>query len=392
MNKLITKNNFQKKIVLFSIIYWLFWLFYNFYNGYEISNTTYFLVLISIFSFFIGWRTKRISTKITNVYNPVKKLKYLRFFVITYSLLILLISILSILKNGFITHREIIFQPAGIFNSVGLNFLHQTLFRPLTLAAIIIFFCVRKVNVNFIKTAYFLLIIISIYELGRFTIYYLIFFLFIDRIILNKNLTRTKLNNKIKSYFIIFFIVSTSIFIQLRKITLERGNVDVVEVIQKFGLNYHVVGFHMLDKFVINDIQTDYYSFPSTSLGEFGWYVELLTKYSEVLPVFKTSFRELMEYFNDGIFIEELDFPYNSFTTNILPFYADGGLFGVIFMFFIIGRISKLGKNYSIYRINPIFITTVLLFTFSLFMPLFSIYLIPIIFLISVFNIILRIK
>ena len=386
----------QKKIVLFSIFFWLFWLFYNFYNGYEISNTTYFLVLISLSSFFLGWRTTKINTNIRNVYHSEKKLKYLRFFVLTYSLLILLISLLSILKNGFLIHRDIVSQPGGIFNSIGLNFIHNYLFQPLNLAAIIIFFCVKTVNVKFIKTAYLLLFVIAISELGRFTIYYLIFFLFIDRVLLNNNMTKIKTdfinNNKIKSYFIIIFIVSTTLFLQLRKITSERGDVDAVEVIQKFGLNYHVVGFHMLDKFVVNDIQTDSYSFPSTSLGDVGWYFELVTKYSKVLPVFKNSFKELMEYFNDGIFIEELDFPYNAFTTNILPFYADGGIFGVIFMFFIIGRISKLGKNYSIYRINPIFICTVLLFNFSLFMPLLSTKLIPLIFLISVFNIILRIK
>lgn len=396
MNKSLIKNNFQKKIILFSIFYWLFWLFYNFYNDYEISNTTYFLVLISLSSFFLGWRTTKINSKIINVYHSEKKLKYLRFFVFTYSLLILLISVLSILKNGFLTHRDIIFQPGGIFNSIGLNFLHNYLFKPINLAAIIIFFCVKTVNVKFIKTAYLLLFVIAISELGRFTIYYLIFFLFLDRVILKNNIPRIKTdfikNNKIKSYFIITFIVSTTLFLQLRKITLERGNVDAVEVIQKFGLNYHVVGFHMLDKFVVNDIQTDSYSFPSTSLGDVGWYLELVTKHSQILPVFKNSFKELMEHFNDGIFIEELDFPYNAFTTNILPFYADGGIYGVIFMFFIIGRISKLGKNYSIYRINPIFICTVLLFTFSLFMPLLSTKLIPLIFLISVFNMILRIK
>jgi hypothetical protein len=79
---------------------------------------------------------------------------------------------------------------------------------------------------------------------------------------------------------------------------------------------------------------------------------------------------ELLKVFNEGIYFDKLNWYYNAFTTNILPMYADGGVAGVFIGFFIYGLISKSGSNLDCFRINPIFLLTIFLMTFSLFQPL----------------------
>jgi hypothetical protein len=81
---------------------------------------------------------------------------------------------------------------------------------------------------------------------------------------------------------------------------------------------------------------------------------------------------ELMEIYNGGFYIEQLEFPYNAFTTSILPFYADGGLLGVCSFFLLFGFISNFGSRLSITKGNVYFVAILFFLTFGIFTPIIS--------------------
>jgi hypothetical protein len=177
---------------------------------------------------------------------------------------------------------------------------------------------------------------------------------------------------EVLKYILISICILYTSWILLESKLIDETSVvvDLIDVLRIYVLNYHIVGYHMLDNFISTSATgTTSYVYPTTSLGFIGWITHLLTKYSTALPTFPNSYMDLMEVYNSGIYLDKLQWAYNAFTTSILPLYADGGIMGVFFGFLIYGIISTRGKNLDCYRLNPMFLLVLFMLTFSLFQP-----------------------
>ncbi|MDD2303648.1 MAG: O-antigen ligase [Prolixibacteraceae bacterium] len=366
----------QAKLITIFLFFWVFWLTYNWYNEYKLGTKTVALIFLTLIAFVFGWLLNRRKSQIV-ILAPSNYYKIIHFFktIIYINLIVSIASLISIYSRGF-NHRDLIFTSAGLFNSVWITLFLNYIIQPLTYAAIIIATITKIEGKKFTRYAYFLLFLMVIQTLGRFPMYYMIYLYVVNKIIdstISIQLLRKK-RNIIFKFLGTLFVISVILYgawkLQISKMEFEGRGLDASMIIKTYLLNYHVIGFHMLDHFVYsNNIN---YTFPTTSLGSIGWFLNLITKYSMVLPIFPNSFNELMEIYNNGLFLKTLNMPANAFTTCILPFYADGGFLGVFICFFLIGWFSKSGIQYNIYSANPIFISVVFFMTFSLFMPLIS--------------------
>lgn len=390
------KDRYQVKLIAIFLFYWIFWFLYNWYNEYELGIKTVVLIFLTLFAFVLGWLFNRRNKKVVILASAnFNKVKHFFKIIIIINIILAFVSLISIYHNGF-NFRTMVLTSEGLFNSIWITLFLNYIILPATYAAIVIATVTKIEGKKFIRYGYLLLILMSILNIGRFPLYFMIY-LFIITKILDNNITSQsviKRKNAILKFaglvIIVFLILYIAWEMQISKMKFEGRNLDAYEIIQRFLLNYHIIGFHMLDHFVYsNDIN---YTFPTTSLGSIGWFLHLTTKYSEVLPVFPNSYMNLMEIYNDGLFLKELDQPANAFTTCILPFYADGGFLGVFGSFFFIGWFSKSGVQYDIYSANPIFISVIFFMTFSLFQPLISSLLWPTVFFIWAFNKYLKTK
>jgi len=301
--------------------------------------------------------------------NPKPKIRKLFYLIFTLNLILSLISIFSIFINGWET-RDLVFNDNGIYNSFSVNIIVNFLIYPLTLACIIFFSLVEAQSRKYIGYSYILLFLLSIQTLGRFPIYYLLYFYFLSNFILDFERKRQlMLFNKARKFLVISSVFILIIYFQLSKIS-TLGPVDFSELIEKFFLNYHIVGFHLLDHYIVNESFS--YSFPTTTLGNFGWFLHVISKNISIFSEFPNSYMELMEIYNGGFYIKQLEFPYNAFTTSILPFYADGGLWGVGSFFMLFGFISNFGSRLSITKGNVYFVAILFFLTFGIFTPIVS--------------------
>jgi len=392
---MVIEENYQGKLVSVFLIFWLFWFSYNQFNGYTLDSKTIFLIFLTLFAFTIGWAFRKRKKKTIAILNPKRyyKVSWLFRIVVVINIFLSVVSIAFIYHNGF-DIRSLVFTSTGLFDSMGITFFINNFIKPLTYATIIISVTVSIEGKNFINYGYLLLFLLSISTLGRFPLYFMIYIYAISRIINKKHQSIVKRKRNFIKILSLILVIGLILYLawelQISKMEFEGRNLDAFEIIKKYLLNYHIIGFHMLDHFVLSG--SNKYVFPTTSLGQIGWYLHLLTKYSGFLPVFPNSYKNLMEIYNSGLFLTELNQPANAFTTCILPFYADGGSVGVFFIFFIIGWFSKSGVRYNIYTANPIFISVAFFMTFSLFMPLISTTFVPTILFILLFNKYLKTK
>jgi len=363
------REKIQFKLIAIYVLFWLFWLLYSYVAGYPLELYTVFAIIISFGGFLIGRgiTKKRVSSEVVTFSSREKITKFLRLVTIV-NCFLLVFALISIIRNGF-EHRYLMFTDEGLFDNIWITFLISYIIQPLTYIAIVISVVAREdCSRNAIYT-YSLLVMMSILTLGRFPIYYIIYFYLVNQILSVDKLNGLTRFAKVTS--VLALIVFSSWALLKSKLADEMSAVvDFSEILTTYVLNYHIVGYHMLD-YVISSGSPDVmaYAYPTTSLGFFGWILHLLTKYSILLPVFPNSFMDLMETFNGGIYLEKLQWSYNAFTTSILPLYVDGGLIGIFFGFLIYGAISTSGRNLDCYRIRPMLLLVVFMLTFSLFQP-----------------------
>jgi oligosaccharide repeat unit polymerase len=334
---------------------------YDCYQGYYLSYKTYIAVVLSMTAYLIGWAiSKKRLKKTYRTMNSDKKLEILMQAITIFNMVAMFIAIPSIIENGF-THRQILFADDFLLGNKIYTFIYNYVIQVIILSSIIITFCINDKYKKYKKYGYINLIMISIITLGRFPIYYIIYFMIIDRL---NNSNKLKL---VRSILMIAFIFYIAFYILNIKLMTEGENYNINETINYYLLNYHIIGFHMIDNY-INSNNLDYI-YPSTSLGIVGWYLHLLTKYSILLPEFPNSFMELMDIINKGFYFPELGKNYNAFSTSIIPFYADGGFIGIFVGFSFYGWLSTRGNLFDLYATNPYFLSVVFMLTFSIFQP-----------------------
>ena len=357
------------KLITVYIFFWSFWLLYSYIAGYPIELFTAFVVFVSFSGFLIGlFFSNQKNKKEIIVPLALGKIKrYLNFMVLING--VLLIGVLhSIYKNGF-EHRDLMFTDEGLFGNIFITYLINYFIQPLTLVAVVISISIKDENINYQYYAYTMLGMMSVVSLGRFPIYYMIYFYMVNQLLCN-NKSR-EIGSLAKTIIVLSLIFYISWFILSKKLVDTGSDVDnIIDIIRIYVLNYHIIGYHMLDNLVsLNYPENIDFVYPTTSLGFLGWFAHLLTKYSGFLPVFPNSYMDLMEIYNGGFYLDKLQWAYNAFTTSILPLYADGGVFGVFIGFFVYGIIAARGSNFNCYKISPVFILVIFMLTFSLFQP-----------------------
>jgi len=242
--------------------------------------------------------------------------------------------------------------------------------QPLNYASVVIAIASRNGPHRYGRYAYVLLAMMALMALGRFPIYFIMYFYVVSKLLESRRMSISGLG-ALKVGLVLAIVFSLSWLLLKQKLDEEGADLsDIATILRLYLLNYHVVGYHMLDYFVYaNDSRIVGYTFPTTSLGIVGWALHLISKYSAVLPVFPNDYKGVMEMFNEGLYLSELDWSYNAFTTSILPFYADGGFIGVVFCYGLLGWLSTKGRRLGMHQIGPVFLMVTFMLTFSLFQP-----------------------
>lgn len=380
------KVRLEHKLISLYILFWSFWLVYDILAGYKLGWGAYFVIILSFIGFGVG-RIARFqsNTLVYEVFDGNSKIKFFLRIIIIINLIILYFSIKSMLEIGWST-RDLSFTDAGQFGNIWLTFVSNNVFGPLTLSGVVIAVAASNEEVQYYIYAYVILFIMAASSLGRFPIYYMIYFQTVIIIIRESKKRVFTLRHFSSVFFIIILTYGAWKFLEIKLLNGSELSLSLVDIVKMFLLNYHLIGFHTLDQVISSDYLTFDSVFPTTSLGIIGWDLHLLTKYSNVLPVFPNSYMILMENFNGGMYYPEFDWSYNAFTTHLLPYYADGGFFGVFMMSVIIGLLSTTGRLRDIYTIDPVFLLVVFLLTFSLFMPFINSTLPATLFFIWLFN------
>lgn len=366
-----SRRNTERLVVAVYIAFWSIWLVFDHASGYGLGAATTGLVLLSFIAFWMGRMAPRRDDPIS-LAPPLVQLRMVRLLrlVVLINGILLAWAIPSILSRGF-DHRYLMFTDEGVFGNIALTFLYNYAVQPLNYAAVVLAMVTRPEGRRYDRYAYLVLAMMAGMTLGRFPIYFIIYFYFIS-FIMDSGLRSRRLRQVLKVSAVVAVVLYASWLLLVNKLQEYGTDVDNPSaVLRLYLLNYHVVGYHMLDYFIYaqdSGVVVDY-PYPTTSMGVMGWLLHLLSKYSGVLPLFPNSFKDLMEVFNDGIYLPELGSFYNAFTTSILPFYADGGYMGVLLGYGFLGWISTRGRRLQHQMVGPVFAMVCFVLTFSLFQP-----------------------
>lgn len=373
----------ELRILMLMNGFWLFWLGYNYFSGYFLHLGTYFLIIGALVSFSLGWGMTRIKYLSGGIRIPLlfvglrhtekRTLKFLNFVVLLY-LVFLIPALKSLLTLGF-EHRDAVFEKTGIFGSELITLFVRFVINPLVIVAAIVAVAASNSERSYMRYAYTLTIMLALFSLGRFPIYYLLFFYIVNRLISGNAIKSDRFIN-LRTLVVIMVLLFCTVVFSNFKVGSEDRVFALSDLIKIYFIDYHVVGFHMLDYAInVDDSRLLDFEFPTTSLGSVGWLLHHFTKYIHVIPLFDNSFIYAMEIFDGGMYFDELNWSYNAFTTGLLPLYLDGGYVGVFGIVFLYGMLSGLPKGLSFFHVNPYFLLVIFLMMFSLFQPITSFYL-----------------
>jgi hypothetical protein len=363
--------------------FWLFWLSYNYFSGYFLHFKTYFVIVGSLVSLWLGWSLARVNFRTLRVKAPKfhrtkdthhKTIIFLRSVSLLFALF-LIPALESLLTLGF-DHRAAVYQADGIQESKLVSMFVMVVLTPLVLVAMTVAVCASNSGRSYMKYAYALGVMLALYSLGRFPIYYMLYFFIVHKLSMSSRPALIKSIN-IKVLILILAVLISLVLFSNAKSTAEGSEMVIHDLIKIYFLNYHLIGFHYLDWVITSgDPMLLVFDFPSTSLGIVNWFLHLFTKATLLVPVIDNSFMNSQEIFNSGMFFQELGWTYNAFTTGLTPLYLDGGVVGTFLMMSLTGFLAGLPKSVDSFCINPYFLLVIFYMTFSLFQPLLSFYLV----------------
>lgn len=333
----------------------------------EIGIKTIGLICLAIFSYTFGYILS---------YNYIKIADYKKnIYLINSEKIILSILLFQILLACFSLNfllgnstniRDIIFsEPEQIFHVKYIFQVYSTILYPIGLYAVFQYnYFELSLKKKIIVISFF--IFDTLISFGRFSLYILTIYILI-------NIITDKKSRKIKYHIILFYSLIGFIFINLvynarytGDITLFSGLDGLKNYVYDSIINYHIVGFGILDKFVNKE-----FIFEDKGILSFGFAEYALTKFINLFGnTLSSSYAELGEYLQ-STYINIGDTKYISFPTILLPFYLDFGFFGTCVLLFIMGclvgqckysnyQISSFGKYYSALMLIGIFQTVLI--------------------------------
>ena len=358
-----------------TVVWWLFWLLIAVVTVGGLSWEVIMLVLMSLLGFYLG--TFRFGILTTNVDFRSDNSDSVNVIVI-YLLACIILFQFYLLKQSFVSISTLgdVFRSAYYEGeTLGGSYvfvLYEAFIIPVGIYLISYWACKGGRGGALV---FFILVFFSIdaaIKIGRFPLYFAMFFLAYI------HLTGVYV---FKIKYIIAFIVgvlSISFYLLiLRASFVGEFNVDLIQLMfEKAFINYHIVGFYILDAFTQMKGMEHYSAFPYYTLGFFQYMASLFLR--RVGVDIEYPQQHLNVVLSNPVDIGVMGYS-NAFGTNLLPLYLDGGFILCFIVFFIMGwllrtRICSIGKGFS-----PINLIVAFTMFFGIFQPVImsGIFLLP---------------
>lgn len=334
---------------------------------------------------FLFFNNKR-KASITRVFKPYKFLKFLIFFTLFLSLFVYIELLASFLEGVSLSYiRDLYFAEPITFLEKILYYIDRFLVIPLRYISLISFgFLLANKKVSFLDFLFFSsMVLISILSTGgRFILVNLFYAIVFSLLISSKKTTRKKFIGSVKNYISVVGLTAIVLVLgfYITSLRVSIGNLNLLSSYIKTIYLYFFGGFHFFETIIAtyNIIPINIFGF-SLLRG----FLEPIISILSFLTNFNSPefFSSVLYYTEPSLDIGNFTF-YNAFSTAYFYGYVDSGLFGIVFIFFIIGILSKYFYNnisssnnfyfYSVYILNLIMIsnfnTTLFLYssTFSL--------------------------
>lgn len=329
------------------------------YDLYPVSLSTYSLLFLNSFMFFIGYIV--ISDKKNNI-KLKPNLCFKRFNKINLVTQLLIFPILifyaikyQILLNSYgHTYARIIRYDLGLlFNTVYESALYSYILQPIVLISSILV-AIKIVNRDIKNFTFFIMLINVILNssigLGRFGYFQLMIFIIMIYLLIKKKSGRFIINiRKIGQQFILLILGIILITLMNYTMLIRRGKqkIDMESVIEGYHLlfdqaiTYFVGPFRAIDYFLNNYIRDEYYYGKLTIGGLehiFGIFFKILDgDYSIAYQIISPTVQEPI--------IIGYGKTFNAFYTNLLNHYLDFDIVGIIIFPLIYGMIVSYFAN-----------------------------------------------
>lgn len=392
---LINQKNGLDTLVHIYVSFWLVCFGLSFLLGYQVGFLASVVILGSTLGFWLGWASLpkiRGLDWLSNDNTTLRKSARLRNIAVGVILLdfLLIAGQLSDMVANPWQYRQEFYQ--GDSALLQFQLLQSLIIIPLNIALVVLL-SIYSSSKRFYMLSGLIFSYLTISAFGRFPLYYFAYFLLLYSIIRGHRLFSRK---NVLLVICIVLLVSFSVFLLASKVNAESGlSVDLLEVIKLYLVNYHFIGFQMIDHLVtMREQGLLSYGYGSTSSGYLNWIGYLVSQELGVNLIKENSFMELQSIFNAGLYLPELDHTYNAFSTNLVPLIADLGIVWCIFFHFSLGFTIKImamfSRQYSC--LLSFVVVTLFCMTFGLFQPLLVTNFFPLIALILLLEVVLMIR
>lgn len=364
-NKLISRDNIIAKFRIIIVSWWIIWFLVAavIYGGLSLKVSV--LVFISILGFYLGsfpFFPRKVKKKCqhSRIISSVKFPVYSLSVIIAWQLFLYLKSSRLISELGSSFRKE---YYSGTIQGSSVSFvLYEQFLIPFGIYLIALWACKKqKGGWWFMYTTTFFFLDAFI-RLGRFPLYYYVFFLVVAHLIGTFKLT---------FFRIIPMLLVLPVSIVYLSLTRESfiGKINanlIASMLEKTVLKYHVTGFFILDSLKDRSDLKTISIFPSYTFGYFQY----------ILSLFLRRFGISIEYpqqslniaLTEAMYIDSIGLS-NAFSTNILPFYLDGGIIFSFLMFYLFGFLLRTGPSSGFQNLSPINVIAAFVMVFGIFQP-----------------------
>ena len=368
-------KSFSNPLAIY-LIFWGFWIimsFFNLYKLYAVSQITYFILIINILSFSIGFLliSKRRKSHLFNFNLSEKKFNNILFFIEVIIFFILLYYStkfnLILSSTSILNSRSIVFEQGYLFKSYTQTLLYNYFIYSSVYISIIYrvikYILKGRITLPFVLSVINVLLFSSI-GLGRLILFESILFLLIVFLI-NKDIrikNKIKKNDRIKTFKILFLVLFGLVL--MTYITAQRTGESFYNFNGLFSwfnfsvgqaFKYFLGSFRALDYFISNNLVNN--SGHLFGRATFAGIEEIVNNVFYLLDIRIITANAIMSSFTtEQIVIGHDGQTYLAFYTSISNFYMDGGLPYVIgfsfsfglFVAFIWNLFNKTPNIYSL--------------------------------------------
>lgn len=356
------------KLLIMYLVFWLGALLAHTLHGYKLSTLTYEVVLLSLAGVCFGHILSSRYPKKQSM--SAKKLQIDRLLILIICInLFLALWTLFVYWNVGVQTRDTVFENESLYGSQWVTLFVSLIIEPASYTAIILNTVSRDNSKTVFRNNALILLFMSARTLGRFPLYFLIFLMIYSAITEERTVKKFNWKKALNISFITVSILLITASLVINKIESQLGmNIPIPETLRLYVVNYHFVGFNILD-LRLPEVGKESYYFPSLSAGYLDWFAHLLAKAFNLEGLLPNTFMLFMEKYTSGIYIEQLGHSYNAFSTHLLLIYAESGRLGVLFISAFLGYLGNSQPKYANQIVSPYTVLIYLTLAFSLFMP-----------------------